>query len=79
MAIMALIGLIIAQIANIFFHNSALEAAVSYIGVLIFVALTAYDVQKIKEIGQSAGYHPNLAVSGALALYLDFINLFYFC
>lgn len=78
MAIMALLGLIIAQIANIFFHNTAFEAAISYIGVLIFVALTAYDVQKIKEIGQSSNFHPNLAVSGALALYLDFINLFLF-
>lgn len=77
-AIMALLGLIVAQIANIFFHNSGLESIINYAGVLIFVALTAYDVQKIKEIGQSVNYHPNMAVSGALALYLDFINLFLF-
>ncbi len=76
MMFMALIGLIIAQVVNIFMHNSALDSVISYAGVLIFVALTAYDMQKIKQIGQSVGYNPNYAVTGALALYLDFINLF---
>jgi FtsH-binding integral membrane protein len=75
-AFMALIGLIIAQIVNMFLHNSGLTAAISYIGVLVFVALTAYDVQKIKNIGEQSNYHANLAISGALALYLDFVKLF---
>ncbi len=76
MMFMALIGLIIAQVVNMFMHNSALDSLISYAGVLIFVALTAYDMQKIKQIGQSVGYNPNYAITGALALYLDFINLF---
>jgi FtsH-binding integral membrane protein len=77
--IMGLIGLIIASIVNIFMQSSMLEFAISAIGVLIFVGLTAYDTQKIKE-----SYHESLgsealakgAVMGALSLYLDFINLF---
>ncbi|MCE2928836.1 MAG: Bax inhibitor-1/YccA family protein [Candidatus Caenarcaniphilales bacterium] len=76
MAIMALIGIIIAQIVNMFLHNSGLSAIISYVGVLVFVALTAYDVQKIKNMGEQSNYHANLAISGALALYLDFVNLF---
>lgn len=75
-AFMALIGLVIAQLVNMFLHSSGLESVLNYAGVLIFVALTAYDVQKIKEIGASANFHPNFAISGALALYLDFVNLF---
>jgi FtsH-binding integral membrane protein len=73
---MALIGLVIAQVVNMFLHNQGFDTILAYAGVLIFVGLTAYDVQKIKEIGRSVGYHPNMAISGALALYLDFINLF---
>lgn len=73
---MGLIGLIIAQIVNMFFHISGLASILNYAGVLIFTGLTAYDMQKIKQIGQSADYHPNLAIRGALSLYLDFINLF---
>ena len=76
---MGLIGLIIASIVNIFMQSSMLEFAISAIGVLIFVGLTAYDTQKIKE-----GYDERLggdvlakgAIMGALSLYLDFINLF---
>ena len=76
---MGLIGLIIAMIVNIFMQSTALEFAISAIGVLIFVGLTAYDTQKIKE-----SYHESLgaevlakgAIMGALRLYLDFINLF---
>ena len=77
-AFMALIGLIIAQVANMFLHIEGLAAIINYAGVLIFVALTAYDVQKIKRIGESNDYHPNLSIRGALTLYLDFINLFLF-
>lgn len=77
---MALIGLIIATIVNIFLKSSLMETVVSYIGVLIFVGLTAYDSQKIKQMlmmapdaGEAA---QKLALLGALSLYLDFVNLF---
>jgi len=76
---MALIGLIIASVANIFFANSTLYWIVTYAGILIFVGLTAYDTQKLKNISyqisdeQTAG---KLAIMGALSLYLNFINLF---
>ena len=76
---MALIGLIIASIANLFFANSTLYWIVTYAGILIFVGLTAYDTQKLKNMSyqisdeQTAG---KWAIRGALSLYLDFINLF---
>ena len=73
---MALIGLVIASLFNMFFHSTGLASLINYAGVLIFVGLTAYDMQAIKKIGQSHNYHPNYAVIGALKLYLDFINLF---
>jgi FtsH-binding integral membrane protein len=76
---MGLIGLIIASIVNIFLASSMLEFAISAIGVLIFVGLTAYDTQKIKE-SYSASFGADVlakgAIMGALSLYLDFINLF---
>ncbi|NQY78917.1 MAG: Bax inhibitor-1/YccA family protein [Candidatus Caenarcaniphilales bacterium] len=74
--VMALFGLIIASVVNMFFHSTGLASLINYAGVLIFVGLTAYDMQAIKKIGQSYGYNPNFAVLGALKLYLDFINLF---
>lgn len=77
---MALIGIIIATVVNIFLKSTGLEMIVSYLGVLIFVGLTAYDSQKIKNMllmapdaGEAA---QKLALLGALSLYLDFINLF---
>jgi FtsH-binding integral membrane protein len=76
---MGLIGLIIASIVNIFMQSSMLEFAISAIGVLIFVGLTAYDTQKIKESYDSSMGSDVLAkgaIMGALSLYLDFINLF---
>lgn len=77
---MGLIGLIIASIVNIFMQSSAVYWALSYIGVAIFVGLTAFDVQKIKEsyyaVRNSEEFAAKMAVSGALSLYLDFINLF---
>ena len=77
---MALIGLIIASVVNIFWHNSALYWIVTYAGVLIFVGLTAYDTQKIKkmslELDAESEEGRKGAIMGALALYLDFINLF---
>ena len=77
---MALIGIIIATVVNIFLKSSGLEMIVSYLGVLIFVGLTAYDSQKIKRMLQQAPDAgegaQKLALLGALTLYLDFVNLF---
>jgi hypothetical protein len=76
---MGLIGLIIAMVVNIFLASTALEFAISAVGVLIFVGLTAYDTQKIKEsYSESHGTEvlAKGAIMGALRLYLDFINLF---
>ena len=76
---MGLIGLIIASIVNIFMQSSMLEFAISAVGVLIFVGLTAYDTQRIKENyseSHGADVLQKTAVMGALSLYLDFINLF---
>ena len=78
--IMALIGLIIATVVNIFVKSTALEMIMTYAGVLIFVGLTAYDTQKIKKMFMNAPdaseSTQKYAVLGALTLYLDFINLF---
>jgi len=79
---MALIGLIIASIINIFWANSTMDAIITYAGVFIFVGLTAYDTQKIKAMSIAAEQYGDaaaprrVAVMGALSLYLDFINLF---
>jgi FtsH-binding integral membrane protein len=81
--IMALIGVILASIVNIFLANDALYWIITYAGVAIFCGLTAYDMQKIKNL-QNAGADAyseqgkKTAVMGALTLYLDFINLFLF-
>jgi FtsH-binding integral membrane protein len=71
---MALIGLILATIVNIFVANEALYWITTYAGVAIFAGLTAYDVQKIKQYEGGQGD----AIRGALSLYLDFINMFLF-
>ena len=77
---MALIWLIIASLVNLFWANSTLYWVVTYAGVLIFVGLTAYDAQKIKQLylrlGGTSEMNRKLMVLGALSLYLDFINLF---
>lgn len=75
---MALIGLIIASVVNIFAHSDTLGWIISIAGVLIFVGLTAWDTQKIKNMAAMApmGSEGRLATIGALSLYLDFINLF---
>ncbi|WP_287211171.1 Bax inhibitor-1/YccA family protein [Muribaculum sp.] len=73
---MALFGLIIMIVVNIFWHNSTLEWIVSASGVLIFIGLTAWDTQKIKGWIQSGYPDGRLKTIGALTLYLDFINLF---
>jgi len=78
--LMALIGVIIATIVNIFLKSSMLELICSYVGVAIFVGLTAYDSQKIKEMLMTqydmSEAAQKIALLGALSLYLDFINLF---
>jgi FtsH-binding integral membrane protein len=76
---MGLIGIIIAMVVNIFLQSPALYFAISVIGVLVFVGLTAYDTQKIKEMYAESDDTETLgkkAIMGALRLYLDFINLF---
>lgn len=79
---MALIGLVIATVVNIFWANSGLMMFLNYAGVLIFIGLTAYDTQKIKNMLQvysDAGItdqNNKIALMGSLSLYLDFINLF---
>lgn len=80
---MGLIGLIVASIVNIFLASSALQFAISVIGVLIFAGLTAYDTQNIKntylQLAQSdRDFMGKAAIIGALQLYLDFLNLFMF-
>ena len=80
--IMGLFGIIIASIANFFFRSSTLDAVICYVGVLIFVGLTAYDTQRIKRMLKEAHASSHMeaiskiSVMGALTLYLDFINLF---
>jgi FtsH-binding integral membrane protein len=76
---MGLIGIIIASVVNVFVASSALQFAISVIGVIVFVGLTAYDTQRIKEMYLEADgdvIAGKKAIMGALALYLDFINLF---
>jgi FtsH-binding integral membrane protein len=77
---MGLIGVVIASVVGIFWHNDAFQFVLSFIGVIVFTGLTAYDAQRLKGMalalpeGQTGSY----AIVGALTLYLDFINLFLF-
>ena len=82
---MGLIGIIVAMLINMFMRSSGLDYIISIIGVMIFTGLTAYDVQKLKNIGAGLAYEDipsthvkKLSVLGALNLYLDFINIFLF-
>jgi len=79
---MGLIGLIIASVVNIFLKSEGLYFIISYVGVIIFVGLTAWDTQKLKQMSQSISFESEqgkkAAVMGALMLYLDFINMFLF-
>ncbi len=79
---MFLIGIIVASVVNWFLHSSGLQMLISYIGVAVFVGLTAYDVQKLKNIGAGLTYGEattsKMALMGGLTLYLDFVNLFLF-
>ena len=79
--LMGLFGIIIASLVNLFLASSALQLTISVIGVLVFVGLTAYDTQRIKEFyleGDDSVIVGKKAIMGALALYLDFLNLFIF-
>jgi FtsH-binding integral membrane protein len=76
---MGLIGLVIASVVNIFLGSSMLYWLTTFVGVIVFTGLTAYDTAKIKELGAQVGSgeaHTKGALQGALVLYLDFINLF---
>jgi FtsH-binding integral membrane protein len=76
---MGLIGIVIASVVNIFLASSALQFVISVIGVLVFVGLTAYDTQSIRDIYNeldSSEIHGKKAIMGALRLYMDFLNLF---
>ena len=80
----ALIGLLVASVINIFMHSSGLDTLISFAGVLIFTALTAYDTQKLKYMAASPQFQADgsavakYSILGALRLYLDFVNLFIF-
>ena len=81
MLMMALIGLIIASLVNIFLRSSGFDWIISIIGVVLFTALTAYDVQRVKRLATASDLYDDtqvgrLAIISALSLYLDFINLF---
>ena len=84
---MGVIGVLIAMVINYFLHSSQLDYIISIIGVMVFTALTAYDVQKLKRIGEGLEYNNDavsvnnvkkMSILGALTLYLDFINIFLF-
>jgi FtsH-binding integral membrane protein len=80
--LMGLVGLIVVMIGNIFIRSDTLSMVISFVGVLLFAGLTAYDTQKIKsvyfQIAGSADMLGRAAIFGALTLYLDFINMFQF-
>lgn len=78
LCLMALIGIIIASVVNIFLKSETMYWIVTYIGVLVFIGLIAYDTQKIKALANTEDneFTQKIAICGALALYLDFINLF---
>jgi len=75
---MGLVGLILASVVGMFWHNDALQFLISVVGVIVFTGLTAWDAQRLKQMGAAvpAGQGGALAVVGALSLYLNFINLF---
>ena len=77
---MGLIGLLLAMVVGIFWHNDALQFVISVVGVIVFTGLTAWDAQRLKQMAVALpdGRVGSYAVVGALSLYLDFINLFFF-
>ena len=77
---MGLIGVLLASVVGIFWHNDGLQFVISFIGVIVFAGLAAYDAQRLKAMALASPGGPTgtYAIVGALALYLDFINLFLF-
>ena len=77
---MGLVGLVLASIVGIFWHNDGFQFRISFIGVIVFAGLTVYDAQRLKSLAfaTSTGPTSGATIVGALALYLDFINLFLF-
>jgi uncharacterized protein len=77
---MGLMGVVLASVVGIFWHNDGLQFVISFIGVIVFAGLTAYDSQRLKAmaLASPSGQAGSYAIVGALALYLDFINLFLF-
>jgi len=77
---MGLIGVVLASVVGIFWHSDALQFVISFIGVIVFSGLAAYDAQRLKAMALAtpAGATETYAIVGALALYLDFVNLFLF-
>jgi FtsH-binding integral membrane protein len=75
---MGLIGLVIASIVGMFWHSDALQFVISFIGVIVFAGLTVYDAQRLKSLAYATGGTRSATIVGALALYLDFVNLFLF-
>ena len=77
-AFMGLIGLVLASLVGLFWHNNALQFVISTVGVIVFTGLTAWDAQRLKQMALATpeGQARSFAIVGALALYLDFINLF---
>jgi FtsH-binding integral membrane protein len=75
---MGLIGIVLASLVNIFWQNDGLQFVISFIGVIVFTGLTAYEAQRLRAMALAlpSGHTGSYAVVGALALYLDFINLF---
>ena len=73
---MALIGFLLGSLVNLFFHSPVFYWLLTYAGIAIFIGLTAYDTQQLKQIQRSGGGTEQMAIIGALKLYLDFINLF---
>ncbi len=73
---MGLIGVVIASIVNVFLHSNMLSFVVSCVAVIVFTGLAAYDTQKLRAIARAGGGSAAMPVNGALALYLDFVNLF---
>jgi hypothetical protein len=77
--VMGLFGVVIASVVNLFLRSEAVYWVSTYIGVLVFVGLSAYDTWKLKQMAETMGYGEgtaNLSILGALTLYLDFVNLF---
>ena len=77
---MGLVGILLASLVGMFWHSDALQFAISFVGVIVFTGLTAYDAQRLKAmaLAMEGGQTGSYAIVGALALYLDFINLFLF-